>query len=365
MDKIFKERLMKSLKCEMCGSNQLIKQDGLFVCQSCGTKYSVEEAKKMMVEGTVEVQGTVKIDQSSELSNLYQLARRAIENENNEHAEKYYSQIIVKDPSSWEANFYTVYFQSLNCKLSDVEGAARRLINCEDNVLQLIKERVLNADERKKAIKEVGDRLLNASHFLFNMAKNYYDGLSWAGKSNYTQEFLDRSCAARDILYSYGDNVISIFNGECGQEVAVLSWKAGIIKHDKLLPYFEQRDINLKIMHAYAKKIRQYEPNYKIPFSEQSQPETPQAPTDTQPNTQGESKESKAGIGVVMGLFLGLIGLIIGICIYKEGSYERQTFLKGFWITIAVSVAVSVIFSIAFGISLFNLFESLESFYYY
>lgn len=49
---------MKRLTCEMCGSTDLIKQDGVFVCQTCGCKYSIEEAKKMMVEGTVEVTGT-------------------------------------------------------------------------------------------------------------------------------------------------------------------------------------------------------------------------------------------------------------------------------------------------------------------
>ena len=38
---------MKQLTCEMCGSTDLLKQDGVFVCQSCGCKYSVEEAKKM------------------------------------------------------------------------------------------------------------------------------------------------------------------------------------------------------------------------------------------------------------------------------------------------------------------------------
>ena len=54
---------MKQLTCEMCGSTDLMKQDGVFVCQSCGTKYSVEEAKKMMVEGTVDVTvSTVKFD---------------------------------------------------------------------------------------------------------------------------------------------------------------------------------------------------------------------------------------------------------------------------------------------------------------
>jgi uncharacterized Zn finger protein (UPF0148 family) len=69
---------MKKLTCEMCGSTNLVKQDGMFVCQDCGTKYSVEEAKKMMIEGTVEVAGTVKIDRSDNYNNLVQLARDAI-----------------------------------------------------------------------------------------------------------------------------------------------------------------------------------------------------------------------------------------------------------------------------------------------
>ncbi len=46
---------MKMLVCEMCNSSDLIKQDGLFVCQCCQTKYSVEEARKMMNGDTVNV----------------------------------------------------------------------------------------------------------------------------------------------------------------------------------------------------------------------------------------------------------------------------------------------------------------------
>ena len=37
---------MKKLVCEMCGSSDMVKQDGMFVCQTCGVKYSLEEAKK-------------------------------------------------------------------------------------------------------------------------------------------------------------------------------------------------------------------------------------------------------------------------------------------------------------------------------
>lgn len=54
---------MKALVCEMCGSHNVVKQDGVFVCQACDTKYSVEEARKMMIEGSVQ------IDRSNEIEN--------------------------------------------------------------------------------------------------------------------------------------------------------------------------------------------------------------------------------------------------------------------------------------------------------
>lgn len=58
---------MKQLICEMCGSTDMVKQDGVFICQTCGCKYSIDEARKMMVDGTVEVTGTVKVDNTATL----------------------------------------------------------------------------------------------------------------------------------------------------------------------------------------------------------------------------------------------------------------------------------------------------------
>lgn len=46
---------MQAIKCELCGSNQLTKKDGYYQCEHCGTKYTLEEAKKLIVSGTVEV----------------------------------------------------------------------------------------------------------------------------------------------------------------------------------------------------------------------------------------------------------------------------------------------------------------------
>lgn len=96
---------MKKIICEMCGGTDIVKQDGLFVCQSCGCKYSLEEARKMMVEvaGTVEVTGTVKVDNSSSVDTFLRMANNAIEAGNNKEAENYANRIIEIDPNNWQA----------------------------------------------------------------------------------------------------------------------------------------------------------------------------------------------------------------------------------------------------------------------
>ena len=53
------------------------------------------------------------------------------------------------------------------------------------------------------------------------------------------------------------------------------------------------------------------------------------------------SGESKTGIGVLLGLILGLIGLVIGLLLYKDGTVERSTFIKGWAIAFVVSIVLA------------------------
>ena len=70
--------------------------------------------------------------------------------------------------------------------------------------------------------------------------------------------------------------------------------------------------------------------------------------------------ESKTGLGVLLSLLLGLIGLVIGLCIYPSDSVERKTFVKGWIIAFVISIVISVILY-------FTVFASLiaGSGYYY
>lgn len=96
---------MKQLTCEMCGSTDLMKDGGVFVCQTCGCKYSVEEARKMMVEGTVDVRGTVQVDNSAFVQKYLENARRAKQKEDWDETEKYYNMVEQNDPNNIEAIF--------------------------------------------------------------------------------------------------------------------------------------------------------------------------------------------------------------------------------------------------------------------
>ena len=66
---------MLQLKCEMCGSVDMIKQDGVFVCQGCGMKYSPEEAKNIMVEVEDAAQNAV----STVVNNFLVMAEQAMD----------------------------------------------------------------------------------------------------------------------------------------------------------------------------------------------------------------------------------------------------------------------------------------------
>ncbi len=53
--------------------------------------------------------------------------------------------------------------------------------------------------------------------------------------------------------------------------------------------------------------------------------------------------QPKTGIGIVFGLFLGFVGLIIGLCIYPSGSYARSSFVKAWTITFIIEMVLGIL----------------------
>lgn len=124
---------MKQLTCEMCGSTDLLKQDGVFVCQSCGCKYSIEEDRKMMVEGTVEVAGTVKVDDTAKIENYLDLSQNAYDSGNGQSAYDYANkalEIAPKNSRAWIAKMKSIeYIGTLgDLKLMEVIEAGKNAV---------------------------------------------------------------------------------------------------------------------------------------------------------------------------------------------------------------------------------------------
>ena len=254
---------MKSLTCEMCGSTNLIKNEGVFVCQSCGTKYSVEEAKKMMIEGSVNVEGTIKIDNSNELQNLYEIARRAKITDNIEQAEKYYDKILVCDPNSWEANFYTVYYKAMSCKIAGIANAGNTLTLCLPTVIYLVKTYIPES-EQHDIIEEIYGKIINIASMLSEAAMNHNFDIDISIRERFAQDYVNNMASVTFLVYSLG-NIIDENWGAKEQFNSVALWDAGIGYQNKYFRYLLDPSPTIKSMETYADKIKAYNPEYKLP----------------------------------------------------------------------------------------------------
>lgn len=125
---------MKKITCEICGSNDIIKKDDFFECRLCGTKYSVEEVKKIVLEGNIDISGSaVKIDNSGNIENYLSIAQNAYKANNMSECENYCNRVLEIDSKNYEAWLLkgkTAIFQS-----SKVEFIIEKIINCYSNAI--------------------------------------------------------------------------------------------------------------------------------------------------------------------------------------------------------------------------------------
>ena len=167
---------MKRLACEMCGSTDLVKMDGMFVCQNCGVKYSTEEARKMMIDGPVDVSGSsVIIDKTSQTENYYTLARRAREEGNFQNAQKYYELIVQEEPNNWEPVFYATYCAARSCKVAEIPVQCNRVYEAFQSCLKLIKEQGMDESEQEAIISEMLEQIYDLAKVSISSSKEFED----------------------------------------------------------------------------------------------------------------------------------------------------------------------------------------------
>lgn len=103
---------MKKIVCELCEGTEFTKENGMFVCHGCGTRYTAEEARGMMreVEGDAPVVTGAPVvgvpvgnPNQQQIDNMLLLASTAFEADNNQEAETYCNQVIALDAMNYKA----------------------------------------------------------------------------------------------------------------------------------------------------------------------------------------------------------------------------------------------------------------------
>lgn len=89
---------LENITCEMCGSNNLTEENGVYTCQNCGTKFTPKKEEKTIINN-------VSTD-GDNAENLKVLAKRYYSNKNYQKAKDYFNRVLEKNPNDWEAIFY-------------------------------------------------------------------------------------------------------------------------------------------------------------------------------------------------------------------------------------------------------------------
>ena len=201
---------MQIIKCEMCGSNDLIKHDGVFVCQHCGCKYTLDEARKLITDGPIEVTGTITIKKDN-LAHIKKLGDEAYERGDWQEAYKYYTEVVEDDPADYERKF-----KRMIASASGITINTRSAINGPINHLDEYIESVENDTDLSYSIKE--GKIVSACSLvtsrvvsLHNLAVDVYiDDNEKVIESSY-KEFLDISSEILKLQTSLLSYEIAVF----------------------------------------------------------------------------------------------------------------------------------------------------------
>ena len=135
---------MRQLVCEMCDGTDFVKQDGMFVCQSCGCKYSVEEARKLMSSANNPSPGV----DNTKLQNLLNLAHSSYESNNYAQAEEFCNQVIAMDGTNYDA--WKLKGEAINYQINSENKRILEVYNCLMTAYKVLNEE--DQDEKRGEI---------------------------------------------------------------------------------------------------------------------------------------------------------------------------------------------------------------------
>lgn len=298
---------MKELVCKMCNSNEIIKKDDLFVCESCGTKYTTEEADKLSVEVVLKNDNTEKVEA------LLRAAKRAREMSNWESAAKYYDEILGFDPDRWEATFYSVYCNAMSCKIAQIASAARLVHSSLEPTYKLIKYSV-PSEQQLSAVAEVSAAASAIANVLAESAWNHYYNIDNSISYKYRGEMQERCSLAALVAIDSGLFIENIFGADCSSATVV------------------SLTVGLRLSDIYGGIKTEYINNV-INLLERYAPEV----IEKRKQRQANALEQKKIQGIIF-IVLAVVCAILGFGVFEKGEFLAiwMQLLAGFFVIIAI-----------------------------
>lgn len=166
----------------------------------------------MMIEGTVQVSGTVSMDNSSFVRKYLENARRAKAKEDWEETEKYYNMVEQNDPSNIEAIFYSAYGKAKAALIENDIFKRKATFKVLKNCISIIDDNYKKGNEREnqKIIEQISDDIIGmaSSSYVYTQNKNSY-GIVLSDNSSETQTLFNELNAEFCTSLS---NIISVYS---------------------------------------------------------------------------------------------------------------------------------------------------------
>lgn len=211
------------------------------------------------------------------VQNLYQLARRARRTNDIRNAGRYYEEILLEDPNSWEAILYAAFYKIVDIKLTDLRMYALNMKNSIGLILSQIQNNVLEFSKLDKVLEEVTGCIDKFSKIIYSEAERYRvmqsndDGNKTLERIGKEKEELIATCyEATEMMYLLGDYIIYYFGDDkyfC-TAYAVPAWHCGIIRHVELIKkmdFKDEKEAAKQMILEYVEKIKKYDSSYQAP----------------------------------------------------------------------------------------------------
>lgn len=250
--------VFETLNCPNChGEVELDKEQEYGFCKYCGTKLQNTNFKI--------VKGNIKIDREKDYENYLIIARRALNDDDYETAERYYDMMLQINPNSYEALFYKNYCNVRNCKIIEIRESIAKINNCLESVFRLMKTD-LTGYSLEEAIKKISIDADDIIILLVNNYKNFYDEIDLQIRNNYNQEYIDVYFEGKNAEEHLVDLLLEFFADIdwVKNNVAIILSNANEL-HISCIPKLEKKELNINLIHERTEKIKKYNPNYVEP----------------------------------------------------------------------------------------------------